>query len=351
MTLTEIANMRLANQQVGSPQSNSIKGLVGKMGAMQAQDFNMAKWAVGIRVLGATDASVQQALDDADIIRTHVLRPTWHLIAAEDVYWMIALSAARIKAKMKTHGKQIGLDAAVFKKSNTLIEKLLVGDKSLTREEIFAHLEKAKIDTAANRGAHLLINAELDTLICNGPMQGKKQTYALLEERVPKPKPLSKDESLATLAKRYFLSHGPATLADFGWWSGLSQTEAKQGLDAVKSILVSQQVATETYWFSDSFSPQKAKGLFLLPAFDEYIISYKDRTASIVLERQKQTFTNNGIFKPVIVLDGQVIGIWKRSFEKNALTVETDFFQPQKTKLDNKIKKQVAALETFLGNK
>lgn len=194
-------------------------------------------------------------------------------------------------------------------------------------------LEKAKIATSANRASHLLLRAELDGIICSGASRDKKQTYALLEKRVLKTKPLTRDEALATLAGKYFTSHCPATLQDFAWWSGLSVSDAKNALELVKSGFVSETIDSQTYWFTNSFSiPGTAKETFyLLPAYDEFIISYKDRSASLSFENHKKAVSNNGMFWPVIVINGKVTGTWKRSIKKDNVIMETKFFkQPDK---------------------
>jgi len=210
----------------------------------------------------------------------------------------------------------------------------LRGGKHLTREELIAELEKAQIATNDNRASHLLLRAELDGIVCSGATKGKKQTYALLEERVPKTQPLTKEEALVNLARKYFTSHCPATIQDFVWWSGLSVSDTKYALEMVKLDFISETIDSQTYWFSNSLSIPKSdqEFVYLLPAFDEFIISYKDRSASLPFENHNRTVSNNGIFRPVIVVNGQVIGIWKRTTKKDKVIVETELFkQPDKT--------------------
>ena len=331
--MTDIANIRLFSQQIERTNFKTAKEIVGWMGAMQAQDYSMVKWAVGARFPNSTDREIESAINNGEIIRTHLLRPTWHLVSAKDIYWMLELTAPHVRASIKSRHKELGLSEAIITKSNTVMEKALKNRKQLTRDELIAELGKESIATNDNRASHLFLRAELDGVICSGAVKGKKQTYALLEERVPKTKPLSREKALASLARRYFASHCPATLQDFVWWSGLSVSDAKQALEMVKSDFISESIDSRIYWFINlTSSPESVKeDIHLLPAFDEFIISYKDRSASLPFENHRKTVSNNGIFRPVIIVDGQVEGVWKRTIKKDKVIVEAEFFkQPNK---------------------
>jgi len=353
MKLTDIANIRLHSQQIANTKFKTAKDLVKWMGAMQAQDYYMAKWAIGVRLPGSTDTQIQTALDKGQIIRTHLLRPTWHFVSPEDIYWILELTAPQIKASAKSRDKELELTEKIYTKSNTIIQKALRDGKHLTREELIAGLAKAKIATDNSRSSHLLLRAELEGIICSGAAKGKNRTYALLENVVPKIKPLSKDEALAKLAKKYFSSHCPATLQDFIWWSGLSVANARHALEMIKSDFVSETVGSQTYWLINSFSipATAAKSCYLLPAYDEFMISYKDRSASLNFENQKKSISINGIFNPIIVINGQVTGLWKRTIKNDKVIIETEFFRPHnKTEL-NLIKKASAPFGHFLEKK
>ena len=352
MNFNNIATARLSSQQIDHTSFNDPKMLVAYMGAMQAQDYEMSKWAVGVRLKETAVSAVQAAIDKGEIIRTHVMRPTWHLVSSDDVYWMLGLTAARIKASMRSRLKELELDEATLKRTRNILAKALAGNKHLTRDEIGALFTKAKIDTSDNRLSHIMLNAELEMLVCSGADNGKKQTYALLEERAPKTKLLSKEESLAELAKRYFTSHGPATLADYIWWSGLSITEAKQGLEMVKSDLSSEVIGDAEYFFDQKRIKAKSKtSIHLLPAFDEFLISYKDRTASLQLKDQTNTISQNGIFYPVIVMNGQVAGLWKRAVKKDKIIIEISFFQKTTKQMKAELENAADGFAGFLGKK
>lgn len=351
MKLIDIANARLISQQVINTKFKSPKEIVGWMGAMQAQDFNMAKWAIGLRLNKATEETIHSAINSAEIIRTHLLRPTWHFVSAEDIYWMTELSGPRIISSMRGRNKQLELSDKIFKKSFRVMEKTLRDDNHLTRKELVNEINKSKIATDENRASHILMNAELEGIICNGEMKGKQTTYALLEERVPRTKKLHKDESLALLSAKYFESHYPAKLSDFIWWSGVAVTEAKRAMEMVKKDFISEKINSEEYWFPQNLSlPEKFKdSVFLLPAFDEFLISYKDRTAAIISKHHGKAFSNNGIFWPTIVENGQVKGKWKRKIKKDTLIIVPDFFDPKNKVSKKKLIKASSQFGAFLN--
>ena len=331
--MTDIANIRLFSQQIEKTNFKTAKEIVGWLGAMQAQDDSMVKWAVGVRLPNSTDRAIESAINNGEIIRTHLLRPTWHLVSAEDICWILELTAPQIKAALKSRHKELEISDIIVTRSNTVIRQALSDGKHLTRSELVAELEKNRIMTNENRASHLLLRAELDGIVCSGVIKGKNQTYALLEERVPKTKPMSREIALANLARRYFASHCPATLQDFIWWSGLSIGDARQALEMVKSDFISKTIDSNIYWFTNFISSPNLdkEGVHLLPAYDEFIISYKDRSASLPFKNHNKAVSNYGIFRPIIVVNGQVVGIWKRTIKKDKVVVEAEFFkQPNK---------------------
>lgn len=328
MELHEISNMRIASQGIEPGQNKSVKDLVSWMGALQAQDLAMAQWAIGTRINGSTIDEIEAAFNRGDIIRTHVMRPTWHFASADDIHWLLDLTAPRIKSSLQTRHRELGLSTELLLKSEAIIENVISEKGFAPREDITLKLNEAGIRTDGNRLSHILFSAELEKIVCSGPLKKNKQTYALLDERAANKKKFTRDEALAELAKRYFKSHGPATLKDFIWWSGLSTGDARKAIDFVKSDFISEVTNSETYWFCDSLSAFKKNktSVFLLPAFDEFLISYTDRSASISNVNNKKAISNNGIFWPVIVESGQVIGIWKRRIKKDSVLIEAETF-------------------------
>jgi hypothetical protein len=279
-----------------------------------------------------------------------VLRPTWHFVASGDIVNLLKLTAPRIKAAMKSRDKQLELDAGIYKKCTTIIEKALQDGDHLTREELMIRLQTENINTSDNRSSHILMNAELDGLICSGAMKNQKQTYALLSLRVPHGAADARDEALAKLAFTYFTSHGPATLQDFIWWSGLSVADARHGLEMVKTGFLSDTISGQEYWFKNHSSAKiKTKGtVYILPAYDEFLISYRDRSASLPVGYHAHTVSTNGIFRPIIVADGQVSGLWTRKQIKNEILIETRLFHPPTSEFTSKLNKAFNPLAHFL---
>jgi hypothetical protein len=349
----DITNIRLLKQQISYTKFKKVKDIVNFIGAIQAQDYAMAKWGIGIRLPGSTDKIVTSAINNGEIIRTHLLRPTWHFVSADDIYWMLQLTAPQIKSSMKSRNKELGLTEGVFNKSNRAIIRALSGRKNLTREELKKELEKAKINTDNNRLSHLLMEAELDGIICSGKVMGKKQTYAMLSERAPNKKVLTKEEALAELANRYFSSHGPATLKDFVWWSSLPVKDAKSALELIKSNFIPETFNLETYWMtnSSSVSCTAQSSIHLLPAYDEFIISYKSRAIAFASEHLKKAVSSNGIFRPVVLINGKVGGLWRRTINKNKVIIEMELFQQPSKKTLSLIKKKGILFGDFLGMK
>lgn len=342
MTASKISHQRLLNQHIDGNELNSVRSLVQWMGAIQAQDYNMAKYAIGVRLKNSTDTGIEEAINNGEIIRIHVLRPTWHFVAGEDARWMMELTAKNLHKALASNNKKLELDEKTFSKANRIIERSLRGGKHLTRKEIMEALEKKGIKTNELRASHLMFRAETDLVVCNGIKKEKQFTYALLNERVPSSKSLTKEEALAELALRYFTSHGPATIQDFTWWSGLSVTDSKNGLELIKSKLVFEKYKDDLYWFSTEQTFSKNNKMIFLPAYDEFLISYKSRHISLDTEYIPHTFTNNGIFNPVIVHNAKVIGTWKPQYKKQILIAPHFFNKPteKQIQLSTKATKQ-----------
>ncbi len=353
MNSTDIAQMRLHNQQIAGTTHKTPKDLVNWMGAMQAQDYAMAKWALGVRLSNATDASIEAAISRGEVIRTHLMRPTWHFVSADDIYWMLDLTAPHIKSLVRTRHKELELTEDIFSRSYEIMSKALEGGKHLTRKALGAALEKANIATHSQRLYHLVLRAELDGILCSGPPEGKQPTYVLLEESVPEKQTLVREEALARLARKYFTSHAPATLRDFVWWSGLPVKDARQAVEIIKPDFISETIHEATYWLTNDFSqPQnKENSVHLLPAFDEFIISYKDRSATISSGHHKKAVSSNGVFRPIIVVDGQVAGIWKRILKKDKVIITPTLFQPPAKHVRRLFEKEATAFGDFLGMK
>ncbi|MBE7469395.1 MAG: winged helix DNA-binding domain-containing protein [Anaerolineales bacterium] len=324
LTPQDIAQSRLYQQQITATRFKTPGQVVAWLGALQAQDYLGAKWSIGLRLPDAAETDIEQAIADKTIIRTWPMRGTLHFVAAEDVRWLLKLLTPRVIAQTAGRYRQLELDEATFARSKELFAQALQGGQQLTRDEMLQRLEEASISTAGQRGYHILLRSAQDGLICFGVPQGKQQTFTLLDEWIPATKSLGRGEALAELAQRYFTSHGPATIADFAWWSGLTLTDARAGLEQVKSRLNQETVGGQTYWMSSDLPAlaEDSPTVFLLPGFDEYLLGYTDRSAVLEpIHAPKIVPGNNGIFMPTIVIDGRVVGTWKRTLKKNTATI------------------------------
>lgn len=352
MNLSDIAALRLANQQILNTRFTDPAELVAWMGAVQSQDFAMAKWALGLRLKKATDASVEQAIDAGGIIRTHIMRPTWHFVAKEDARWIMDLTAPHVYKLAGTMYRQLKLDDSVFRVTNDLIGKLLADGDELTREEVIAEVNKAGIETDNLRATHIMFQAELDKIICNGARRGKKFTYALFDKKVPSGAALQRDEALAALAKRYFTSHGPATVQDFAWWSGLSLTDSKLGFEATRHEFESASVDGREYLFTAVAElPKVPSKAILIPAFDEITIGYADRSAALDDVVAQNPESGSGIFKPVVMVKGKVVAAWRRTEKKDSVNIEMARLAKMPAAAENSLDAAGMAYARFLGKK
>ena len=323
---TDIARRRLATQHLLTPTLTHPTEVVRRLGAVQAQDYGNAKWGIGMRTRGAADAVVERAVNDGSILRTHVLRPTWHFVTPADIRWMLALTAPRIKAAMAYYDRQLELDAAAFRRSNSTLTRALRDGHQLTRAELGQVFRRAGVDaTGSQRLGHLLMRAELEGIVCSGARRGKQSTYALLEERVPPTAPLERDAALLELTGRYFATRGPATVQDFAWWAGLTVADASRGVEIAGRRLEREVIGAETYWLEPAMrSPRRrSPTAHLLPNYDEFFIGFKNRSA--IGERLSSTtgvMVGDALRAHVIVVDGQLVGGWKRTLTKAAVVVE-----------------------------
>jgi Winged helix DNA-binding domain len=322
LEMTNITSARLANQRLSGTGFARPEDVVSWLGAVQAQDYPGAKWALALRMNRASESMIDSAFAAGTILRTHVLRPTWHFVAPADIRWMLALSKSRISAMMAPYNRRLELDATVFRRSRRAIARALRGGVPLTRPELKVVLQRAGINPGSiQRLAHIVIQAELDGVICSGPARGNQSTYTLFEERVPASRPLTRDHALAELARRYFTSHGPAQLRDFAWWAGLTLGDARAGVAMAERDLVQDTVDSGTYWLSSATQPRsRSRAAYLLPIYDEYLIAYKDRSAALDTSSWSRVVAGNPFSAPVVV-DGQVVGAWKQALGKGAMVI------------------------------
>jgi len=322
--MSGLLETRLRHQGLTGPPRKTARAVVEWLGAVQAQDYAGAAWALARRSRGLTLADVDRALASGAIIRTHVLRPTWHFVTPADLRWMLALTGPRVTALMKGYDARLELDARTYTRARIAFERALEGGRNLTRTELAAALARTKIVATGQRLAHLVMHAELAGAICSGPRRGSQFTYALVDEHVPTQAPLAREESLAALATRYFRSHGPATVHDFAWWSGLTVGDSRA---AVALARVEGAVLTKP-----PTADRVTGAHYLLPNYDEFLIAYRHRDAVLDPSRAR----NFGVFTSAeyphqIVLNGRVAGSWRREVSARgaAVTLRT-YSRPSK---------------------
>jgi hypothetical protein len=321
----QIAARRLKAQRlIGEPFRSPVDA-VRWMGAVQSQDYAGGKWALGLRSEAAA-AAVDRLFDGGAILRTHVLRPTWHFVLPEDVRWLLDLTGPRIRISLAGRYRDLELDDKVVTRALAAFAAAMRDGRHLTRAELGEVLIAARISPAGQRLPHLIMRAELEGLIVSGPRRGKQFTYALLEERVPKARPVDRKEAVAELTRRYFRSHGPAQIPDFTWWSGLTMADARHGIELAGDALEHEVFEGKDYWFGAGprRAPRVTGAAHLLPNFDEYAVGYRDRSAMIDAGRpiRLEVFSLSSLLSSSVIVDGIVRGSWRRVPAKTGVRIE-----------------------------
>ena len=351
MSSLDICGRRLVNQHLVKPKHRTARDIVQFLGAVQAQDYAGAKWGIAQRSKGLTDVDVEQEINDGAILRTHLLRPTWHFVTPADIRWMLALTGSRVKAILKHYDRTLEIDEAALRRSRGVFTKVLKDGNHLTRAELAQALTKAGVRSdGTQRLARLVMHSEQDGLICSGPRRGKQFTYALLEERVPAAKHLKRDEALRELAMRYFTTRGPATTDDFAWWSGLTKADAKEGVRAAGSSLAHEVIGDRSYWFPPARSAKiESPFVRLLSNYDEYFIGHKDRSAIHAhLRSSGVKRIPSALFGHILTIDGQVVGEWERAITAKSAVVRVKPLTPLSKTAHRAIAAEVSRFSKFL---
>ena len=314
MTSPDIGDRRLRNQRLTGAGLARPDDVVAWFGAVQAQEFEPALWALGLRLKRAANAAaIEGAFNEGRLLRTHVMRPTWHFVAPADIRWMQALTAAHVHRAMAPYNRQLELDPRTLSRAIGVMTRALRDGHHLTRKEIGARLQRSGIEVRGPRLAHVMMHAELECVVCSGPRVGKQFTYALLDDRVPAARAVPREEAAAMLARRFLQSHGPATVRDFMWWSGLPSAEARRSVESLGARR--HHLDGLDYWTVGQLaqSAPRAHHAHLLPIYDEYVVAYRDRVAvphaASVVTRPRAYV----IFQHALVMNGQIAGTWRLS--------------------------------------
>jgi len=353
MTNNEIIAHRLYNQQITETKFTKPEEIVSWLVAVQAQEYAMSKWGIGLRLNGVKEADVEQAINEGKILRTHVMRPTWHYVSPADIRWLLALTAPRVHAFNAYQYRKNGLDSAVFNKCNDIIVKNLEDGKSLTRTALNTEFQQAGIVTDTVGLSCIMMQAELDGIICSGPRQGKQFTYALIDERVPPTPALTQEEALSQLVLRYFTSRGPATVQDFVWWSGLTMKEAKIGIANLPPYFVNIKIDGQEYIFApgNPKEPEHPAHSFLMPDYDEYGIAYKNRDAILLPKHKAIAKAERPVFpfNRMVIINGTIVGAWQRIVKNKEISVEIAPFYSFNAQENAIMEKSINRFKTFFG--
>jgi hypothetical protein len=352
MDREDMARRRMHNLDLSDPRFESPQEVVGWLCAVQSQDFGPAKWSVAQRTMGVDDAAMDRVFNEGSILRTHVLRPTWHFVLPADIRWMLQVTGPRIKALNAYMYRQEELDDEVLSKSNAVLVDVLQGGNFLPRKQLAEVFKEAGIVASRFRLAYILMDAEVNGTICSGPLNGKQHTYALIDERAPHGRSFTPDEALAELTLLYFSGHGPATVKDFKAWSSLPVAEINKGLEMAGSKLEHERIDDTTYWFTESakYPPASSPSIHLLQAYDEYIMGYTEsRTALDASGVTELPRRGNVSFNHVIILDSQLAGHWKRTLKKDSLIVEAALYRTFDQEQRRALQKAADMHADFLG--
>ncbi len=346
--LTDLAKFRLSSQQLCGTNLKTAQQMVRWFGAVQGQEYAQTKWGLGLRLPELDEPDIEQELVTGKILRTHLLRPTWHFVAAPDIRWLLELTAPQVNRVNAYMYRKLELDEPVFNRCNELLISLLEGGKQLTRAAVNETFQQHKIEARGHRLSYIMMYAELAGIVCSGARQGNQFTYALLDEQVPAAGSYSREEALAELTRRYFSSRGPATLNDFATWSGLARTACKSGMELIRSSLEKITLPDNDYYFIPPLPLLKehVPALQLLPVYDEYVMGYRDRSA--FFEFRKQLRPSPPVYFDSIIIDeGQQIGTWRRTLTGKTVDLELAFFRPLSARQDQSFRLAVRRLEAF----
>lgn len=352
MNTAELLNIRLYNQLLSTHDMKEPHEIVSWMGAMQSQALEQAKWAIGARLENKNVKDIDEALNTGKIIRTHILRPTWHFVSAEDIHWMFDLSSLRLRPIYRSYAKIYGADEPLIYRAIPVLEKVLMGGKHLTKEEIGGALFEQNVTLDDGHLKLTISYAEREGVLVNGRLKGNRQTFTLFEEWAPRKQTVCKEEALERLARRFFTSHGPATIHDFVWWSGLTITECRQAIEMIRADFICETINGRDFWMRNDVKvpPTDGDSALLLPSFDEFVVSYKDRSEIIEDTHYGKVMTKNGLFSPTIILNGEIIGSWKKIAQRNSPRIELSFFEKVSKRKQDLFKSEIKRLENFYSN-
>lgn len=351
MKASEIAKTRLSNSGLAGPRFASAHEVVRAHGGMQSQDYEPAKWSIGQRLAEAKHEDIETAIADGRIIRTHVLRPTWHFVVAEDLRWMLEMTGPRVQRAMQSRYRELGLDAKTLARVRKLLAAELAGGRQLTRKEVNELLTRSRIDTQGQRLPHMLGHCELEGLICSGARKGKQQTFALIDERVPLTKAHRPSDPATELVLRYLSGHGPATVKDLRWWSSLTIAEIREALEQLGSQVTSEKIEGFELWsVPDQPRTKRHKNVVhLLQTYDEIVVGYTEsRYLGDPHEvRTRAAWKDRDLPTGIVLMNERVIGLWRRTTKPRSITAEVLLYEHPDRTTERALEEAVERLGSF----
>ncbi|MFD4180244.1 winged helix DNA-binding domain-containing protein [Rhodococcus sp. NPDC058514] len=323
MDRAQVLPRRMRNQHLWGAPLRTAPEVLGALVAVQAQEFAYAKWALAQRTRTVVEADIAAAYAQGSILRTHLLRPTWHFVTPEDASWLLDLTAPRVHAVNGYYLRKLELDDATLAKTGELIAAAVDGGNHLTRRQIGAMLHAAGVEADGLRLGYILMCAELDRVVISGVPKGRQHTYAAFGERVQASDPLGRDAALAQLARRYLASRGPATVRDLARWSGLTVADCRSGIDAVADEFRVDEVEGLALWYPPrKDTPPRPPVVDLVQGYDECIMSYTETKGYLVepdlAERGEPRYMH------AVLVDGRVVGRWKHTLSARSATIDME---------------------------
>lgn len=349
--------MRLTAQRLGIARCASPADAVRWMLAVQAQELPGAKWSLGLRTAGCTEAAVDAALNAGEVVRSWPLRGTLHLVAAEDIALLLSLRGSRQIDRAASRRSALGITDSDIGRADDAVRAALAGKRALPRDQLLARIRAAGVVTDGQRGYHLIWHLAHRGTLVMGAADGRGQVFVLLEDWVTIRPAVDRDEALGQLALRYFRSHGPAGDADLARWAGIPLGEARRGRAISGAVLATIELGGRTYHLDPETldhetgaAPSPATRTLLLPGFDEYLLGYGDRSAVLEPEHADRIVPGgNGLFRPTIVVDGRVVGTWRQKTRAGEILVVPELFGPPRAELPPGLSDAAREYGSFLG--
>jgi hypothetical protein len=352
----DLRSWRLRSQRLAGPGFQPPAGggaaVVRWLGAVQSQDHEPALWSLAQRAPGVTRADLAAAFDAGAFVRTHVLRPTWHFVPPEELRDLLALTGPRVAASCQARWRDLGLPVDVRADATRVLAAAIAERGPLTRAELGEALEKAGIDPGGQRLPHLLLHAELETVLCSGGLRGRQQTWALVDDRVPaRGAEFDRDDALRRLTLRYVTSHGPVTERDFSWWSGLTLRDVRRGLEAGRPDLDAVEIGDRRYWFGEPPPQDVPPGpvVRLLQSYDEYVVAYTQSRDLVDPSGHGARMPRGGVLSTTVVVDGRVCGRWQRALGPGRVDVQVTPFVPFPPEVAAALEDEAQRYADFLG--